>query len=111
MPEPAPSAWDTWDKRAELFADLSKAKGGLVPLGALHDILGVSRARVHQLANANRFEKISYFGQVFVTGRSIREYQAEEKVTGRGHKKIGVWKGLVIGAKIGVAMGNSFTPE
>lgn len=104
MPEAAPTMWDTWERRTEKFIEMAQAKGGFLPLSAVHDILGVSRQRVHQLVQANRLEKIRYFGQVFVTGRSIREYQAEENVTGRGHKKIGPWKGVVIGAKIGAAM-------
>lgn len=111
MPEPAPTTWDTWEERSKVFVEMSKAKGGLIPLSALHDILGISRSRVHQLSQANRFENVSYFGQAYVTGRSIREYLAEEKITGRGNKKVGAWKAMVIGAKMGIAMGNSFTDE
>lgn len=104
--------WETWDKRSDQFLEMAKAKGGLIPKSAVHDILGVSAQRVHQLVEGNRIEKISYFGQTFVTGRSLREYMAEDKPTGgRGHKKIGAWKGAVIGAKIGVALANAFTDE
>lgn len=111
LPEPAPVTFTTWEERAKVFAKMSEMYGGLLPLSALHDILSVSRARVHQLAQANRFENVSYFGQAYVTGRSIKDYLAEEKVTGRGHKKIGVWKSIVVGVKSGMAFGESLGAE
>lgn len=108
LPDAAPIEMATWDERLDLFTRMAKAKDGLVPQSAVADILDVSKVRVSQLMAANRLEKIVYFGQNYVSGRSLRDYMAEEKMaTGRGMKKMGRWKAIVVGMKVGLAVGKS----
>lgn len=112
MPEPAEVEHDAWDERAEQFFALARERGGFIPQTAAPEILGVCKQRVTQLIQGNRLEKVSYFGQNYISGRSIREFMADERVrTGRGHKKLGVWQSMVVGAKTGLAMCKSFSDE
>jgi hypothetical protein len=100
LPEAVPVEMDCWEDRLEQFLRVGKARGGLVPIVAAPGILGVSKARVYQLLEIDRLEKVSYFGQTFVTGRSVRDYLADDhKPTGQGRKKPGKWRSTVIGAK------------
>lgn len=108
MPEATAPRELTLEERMEEFTKLAKNRGGLIPVTAAADLLSVHRSRLYQLINSGRLEKINYCGVAFLTGRSIREWQAEDKAaTGRGVKKLGTFKSMVIGAKVGVEIGRA----
>lgn len=87
------------------FNHVAKGKGGLVPVSAMTDLFDVSRQRVHQLIASGRLEKIQYGGVAFVTGRSIKEWKDDRSLGGGpGCKKLGTWKSVVFGAKMGFSI-------
>lgn len=106
MPEPTRPAEMTIEDRMEEFSRVAKGKGGLIPVSAGSQLLGISRQRVYQLIDSGRLERIHYCGVAFLTGRSIRDWQADDKQqTGRGNRKIGFFKSVVIGASVGAKIG------
>lgn len=110
LPEPtAPAEMSLEDRMAE-FTRVAQGKGGLIPVTAAAELLQISRQRVYELINSQRLERIQYCGVAFITGRSIRDWRESEKVaTGRGVKKVGIWKSLVIGMKHGAAVGKAIS--
>lgn len=108
MPAPSAPAELTIEERMEEFTKLAKNRGGLIPVTAAADLLGVHRSRLYQLIDSGRLEKINYCGVAFLTGRSIKDWRTDRQQTGgRGQKKIGPFKGLIIGAKIGAGIGKA----
>jgi len=111
MPEVEKSTMATAEERAAEFANLATARGGLYPRSAIQEILGVHKSRVPQLIENGDLEEIQYFGVSFITGRSLREWQATERGRGgRGIKRLGIWKKMVVGWKVGNAYGEAVIP-
>lgn len=107
---------DTWQARLARLQDLGKERGGLVPRSVVHDILGVSRQRIHQLCHQDKLEVVHFFGTEFVSGRSIQQHKEgiHRQVGGRvaggaGRKRVSLWRSIVIGFKAGQAIGDSIT--
>ena len=106
-----------WRERAALLSRLSAERGGLVPVSALPDVLGISRQQVHNLANEGELEAVKVCGVTFITGRSIEAWEAHREsegknVGGRGKRKpMGMWRKCVVSAKVGVAISDVLVPE
>lgn len=112
MPEPTAPAELTLEQRMAEFTRIAQGKGGLIPVTAAAELLGISRQRVYQLIDKNQLERIHYCGVAFLTGRSIAEWKASDKAAhGRGVKKVGIWKSFVIGAKHGIAVANAVNSD
>lgn len=106
-----------WRERAELLSRLSQERGGLVPVSALPDVLGITRQQVHHLTNIGDLEAVKVCGVTFITGRSIAAWEAQREAGdvstgGRGkRRKPGMWRKVVISAKVGSAMSDVLVPE
>lgn len=103
MPEPTVAQeLMGWQERADKLQEMARERGGLIPRAAMADTLQTSKQRVAQLIDDGSLEILNFFGVQFVTGRSIREHLAVEKLRGgRGKKKpLGVWRELKIGSRV-----------
>lgn len=112
MPEPVAPAEMSLQERMDEFTRIAKGKEGLIPVTAAADLLQISRQRVYELINSGRLERIHYCGVAFITGRSIKDWnEAEKGLPGRGKKKLGRFKSIVIGAKVGLGIGTAVTAD
>jgi len=111
MPAAKPRPADTLEERMSAFADLAKSRGGLLPRSALHGVLGITKTRAQQLCDHAKLEVVHFFGQQFVTGRSLADYRENYgSTTGRGNK-LTRWQAVKIGVGIGRATGSALTAE
>jgi hypothetical protein len=106
-----------WRERAELLSRISQERGGLVPVSALPDVLSITRQQVHHLTNIGDLEAVKVCGVTFITGRSIAAWEAQREAGdvstgGRGNRrKPGIWRKVVISAKVGSAISDVLVPE
>lgn len=110
MPAAAPVAELSWDQKFQQLGELGKARGGLIPRSAVHEVLGVSKTRVYQLCDEGMLEVIMFFGVAFVSGRSIKAVQEEDRHKGRGHK-VTRWEAFKVGAQLGKALADIAIPD
>jgi hypothetical protein len=113
MPEVEKPFLASVEERVEQLGVIGKAVGGLLPRNVASEVLGVSIPRISQLIDANQLEEIKYFGVSFVSGRSIKEWgSCEKSVGGRGKRRsLGLWKSVVVGVKVGKALGDAYTND
>jgi hypothetical protein len=106
-----------WRERAELLSRMSQERGGLVPVSALPDVLSITRQQVHHLTNIGDLEAVKVCGVTFITGRSIAAWEAQREAGdvstgGRGNRRNpGIWRKVVISAKVGSAISDVLVPE
>ena len=103
-----------WRGRAQALSKLSEQRGGLVPQSALHDVLGLSRQRVHQLVQTGQFEVVKLEGVRFITGRSLDAWEQDEEKNSRGgwrSRRGGVWAKTVVSFKVGSAIADVLVPD
>ena len=87
--------------RAAAWAKAGEAVGGLLPQHLLPEILGLSKQRVTQLIQDDRFECVMLFGYRFITGDSLGKFVELERKSGH---KLNPASGLKL-AKISMEMG------
>lgn len=106
-----------WRDRADLLARMSAERGGLVPVSALPDVLGITRQQVHHLSNIGDLEAVKVCGVTFITGRSIEAWEAHRRAEGthpggKGNRRApGMWRKVVISAKTGSAIADVLAPD
>jgi hypothetical protein len=83
----------------------------------LPDVLSITRQQVHHLTNIGDLEAVKVCGVTFITGRSIAAWEAQREAGdvstgGRGNRrKPGMWRKVVISAKVGSAISDVLVPE
>ena len=96
----------TWRDRAQDLRDAAELFGGLVPVAAVPETLGISRPRVYQLISDHQLEAVEVWGVSYVSGRSIEQWEAASGEL-PGGKKVrrapGYWDKVKIDAKTAVA--------
>ena len=110
MPAASRSEHPDWRDNARRLAKIGHDSGGLVPQSVLHKILGVSRARGHQLCQDGKVQVINFCGVPFVTGDSIEEYRRAEVPHGRGHK-LNRWDRIALSVPFGQAIADALVPD
>lgn len=71
-----------WDVLAEASA-LTEEKGMLLPSRFAAKLLGISQARVDQLMDAGKLERVELDGHPFVTENSVVAFAKTERKAGR----------------------------
>lgn len=111
MPFASESPKLTLPERVRLFCNLSSDRGGLFPPSAVPDMLGVSHQRVSELCQETKLEVIMFFGQRFISGRSLTLFRAEDKSAKGPGRKVTRWQLVCIAAKTGTAIGEATYPS
>jgi hypothetical protein len=74
--------------RRSVFADvrefmrITKLHGGLVPMSAVGTILGVSRQRVHQLADEGTFSVFEFYGMKWLLEKEVISFGKLKRAAG-----------------------------
>lgn len=107
-PEATDIPFEGWRERAAHLQTLCEKHGGLVPVSAVPDILGVHKSRVHQLIETGALELVQYGSVHFVSGRSLDAWEKADKARGgRGRRRLGIWGKVVVSFKVGSAASDS----
>lgn len=103
----------SWRERAQTLRNLFDTRGGLLPLSACPDVLGISRQRIYQLIDAGSLELVKVESVPFITGRSIEAWEADEgkKAGGYARRRGGRWSKAVISVKVGSAIADVLVPD
>lgn len=112
---------DAESKRAGLlerwrhFGVLAESFGGLAPQAFVHELLGVSRQRVHELVQKGHLEQVDFIGTKWISARSLHDW-INNPMTGGGtgsgrHQRPSKWKRLVFDAKTSLAELGAIIPD
>jgi hypothetical protein len=98
--------WRNFGKLAEQF-------GGLAPQAFVHELLDVSRQRVHDLVKNGHLEQVDFMGTKWISGRSLADWINNPKKTGggRANKRPSKWREWVFGAKTSLAEFGAIIPD
>lgn len=97
------------------FGKLSDQFGGLAPQAFVHELLGCSRQRVHQLVDNGHLEQVDFMGTKWISARSLTDWM-NTPMTGGGsgsgrHQRPSKWNRLVFDAKTVLAELGAKIPE
>jgi len=98
--------WRSFGKLAEQF-------GGLAPQAFVHELLDVSRQRVHELVKNGHLEQVDFMGTKWISGRSLSEWINNPRKLGggRANKRPSKWREWVFGAKTSLAEFGAIIPD
>lgn len=74
---------------------ITKLRGGLVPMSAVGTILGVSRQRVHQLADEGTFSVFEFYGMKWLLEEEVVSFGKLKRAAGENQhepSKKQMWK-------------------
>ena len=77
------------------FMRIIKLRGGLVPISAVGTILGVSRQRVHQLADEGTFSVFEFYGMKWLLEEEVVSFAKLKREAGENQfdpSKKQMWK-------------------
>jgi hypothetical protein len=77
------------------FVRITKLRGGLVPMSAVGTILGVSRQRVHQLADEGTFSVFEFYGMKWLLESEVISFAKLKRAAGENQyepSKKQMWK-------------------
>ena len=77
------------------FMRITKVRGGLVPMSAVATILGVSRQRVHQLADEGTFTVFEFYGMKWLLEEEVVSFGKLKRAAGENQhapSKKEMWK-------------------
>ena len=69
------------------FLRITKQRGGLVPISAVATILGVSRQRVHQLADEGTFSVYQFYGMRWLLEEEVVSFAKLNRRAGENQFK------------------------
>jgi hypothetical protein len=95
------------------FGALAESFGGLAPQAFVHELLGVSRQRVHELIQNGHLEQVDFIGTKWISARSLHDWINDPRGHGGGakNKRPSKWKKLVFDAKTSLAELGAVIPD
>jgi hypothetical protein len=69
------------------FLRITKQRGGLVPISAVATVLGVSRQRVHQLADEGTFSVFTFYGMKWLLEEEVVSFAKLNRSAGENQFK------------------------
>lgn len=96
------------------FGQLAESFGGLAPQAFVHELLGVSRQRVHQLVASGHLEQVDFMGTKWISARSLTDWinnPLQGGEGGRGRSRPSKWRQFVFDAKTSLAELGAIIPD